>query len=200
MSSPSRPRTGASSKEAPIPTASKHDNYQNQLSQFREAANTVLERASARLLSEVLHASAATQNDGDESEYSPPALDESIAHGVVKGVFEWLRLQMSGVLDEMSDSYQWIGKQIATELKVSYEMKLSHSRTAAKLELKNKAVEMESTFHRQLEDRVKEVAGESGEALVEAHRQIEEMTIEMNTLKLKFTGIENVRAQTRHGR
>ena len=61
----------------------------------------------------------------------------------------------------MSD-HQWIGKQIATELKVSYEMKLSHSRTAAKLELKNKAAEMESTFHRQLEDRVKDAAGESG--------------------------------------
>ena len=109
---------------------------------------------------------------GSQAEAS--ALDMSIAQGGVAGVFEWVKLQMGEVLDTLSTSSQQTGRQACTELRVSYEMKLSHVRTASDLRLQNQAVEMESTFNRKFEEKVKEVAGESGEALAEAHRRLEE--------------------------
>ena len=85
-------------------------------------------------------------------------------------------------------------------LQVAYEMKLSHSRTASELRLQNQAVEMESTFNRRLEDRMTELANGSGDQLREAHQRAEELQQELNTIKLKLKGVEEVRHDLEHAR
>ena len=51
-----------------------------------------------------------------------------------------------------------------------------------------KRQEMEATFHRKIEEKVSELRGEGGAELEAAHRQIEELTEELTTLKFKHQG------------
>lgn len=81
----------------------------------------------------------------------------------------------------------------ARGVQFSYETKLSHSRTASELKLQNQAVEMESTFNRKLEDKMTEITNGSGDQLREANQRVEELQQELNTIKLKLKGVEEVR-------
>ena len=58
------------------------------------------------------------------------------------------------------------------------------------MKLANKAAELEGTFTKRLEEKLKEVAGEGGEALLKAEKEAEELRTEVKALKMKASGVQ----------
>jgi hypothetical protein len=117
-------------------------------------------------------------------------LDSSTAQGSVRGVLEWLARALRETTDELSSSHRSTARNALKAQAVVFEMKLATTRTAASVEKQAQAVEMEAAMAKKIEESVKAVQGEGGDAHRKALEELTELKAKVLALKLKNEGTE----------
>ena len=72
-----------------------------------------------------------------------PAACQTLSHSVL------------AIIDELSDAQQRQSRDALKAQQVSHDMKMAHARTAARVTLEARTAEMEASFHRRVEEEVR---------------------------------------------
>lgn len=163
---------------------SKHsDDIASALADARKEIGSLLERAGTKLMNDIV-----STGDG---------LDRQVMASAIGGVVEWLGRSTHQTIASLSERHHLaIRKQLKAQA-ATHEIKLRASRTAAQMQLQNQQAEMEFTLHRRIEDKVREMRGDSGDELQEAYRRLEDLEAEYATVKLKHSGLEDAFSRTK---
>ena len=168
----------------------------------RRLRNEEMRRAATKV---VEAGSEATENAADEAncrwtqqlEQTKSGLNKVVGHIVSKleelsaqDIYDALTYATNSAFSEIGESHTTIEREMLKKQQVSFDLKLAHSRTAGDMKVANKTAELEGTFTKRLEEKLKEVAGEGGEAILKAQREVAELRQELNTLKMKSSGVQ----------
>ena len=151
-------------------------NYSVQLKASRERLQAQLAKAEDQILG-------AVRLEGSSSE-----LALSTMRGSVHGVIEWILRAVGDECETLSDGHRLTAREALKAKSAAFEAKLETSRTAAAVQMQEKAIEVEATMTRKMEEKAKEVGGEAGAQIREQEERIEELQKEVGTLKLKLSG------------
>ena len=72
-----------------------------------------------------------------------------------------------------------------------FEVKLEHSRTAARVQLKDQEQAIEHKMTEKMEERIQELTSGGENALYDSQRKVEELTNELTAIKMKIPAIED---------
>ena len=164
--------------------------FKEQLESSKGRLSAVLDKASQKFVSDVLPD---LIPGSDEA-----ALKEMMASGGVHMVFDWLGRAMGELMAQLSDAHQSAAKEQIKAQAATYEMKLATSRTSAKVSMQNAAAEAEAKVATAVAAAVTELktGDDSTKKLDEAYAKVEELTMELNKVKLKAEGIKEAQSMT----
>lgn len=116
------------------------------------------------------------------------AFSRAFAGAQAPAAYQTLSHSVLAIIDEHSDAQQRQSRDALKAQQVSHEMKMAHARTAARVTLEARTAEMEASFHRRVEEEVRNSTGAA--QLEDAHRQLELVGAELSKARAKCAHLE----------
>ena len=87
------------------------------------------------------------------------AFSRAFAGAQAPAAYQTLSHSVLAIIDELSDAQQRQSRDALKAQQVSHDMKMAHARTAARVTLEARTAEMEASFHRRVEEEVRNSTG-----------------------------------------
>ena len=150
-----------------VEASEKHRSHTESLEHAHAVLNDRLEKASEEL----------------EAMFAAHNVSGSLLDGA-RATLDWTARGFAEICQNMSNEHQAVTRGQLKAQAVAADMKLMRARTAGSVQLHNQQATFESVVHRKVEEQVAAITGKEGAELAGLHRQVEEMTREMNALRV----------------